>query len=75
VPPVDFGELVEQAEATSVAERKTVEKACVHFMEPPVTYKGERLGKKGHSCHDYMCQNNCDSPTVRRIGVDEAIIV
>jgi hypothetical protein len=35
VLPVDFGELVEQAEATSVAESKTVEKARVNFMEAP----------------------------------------
>jgi hypothetical protein len=32
VLPVDFGELVEQAEATSVAERRTVEKAPLHVI-------------------------------------------
>jgi hypothetical protein len=35
VLPVELGELVEQAEATSVAEKKAVEKARVSFMEAP----------------------------------------
>jgi hypothetical protein len=36
VLPVDLGEFVEQAETTSVADKRTVEKALLQFMDDPL---------------------------------------